>query len=193
MGQTSDKPQHRFTGRQMTAVVIAVCAAVILTPVSVTAATAWSKVSIVDQDQRRNAVEVSPTGQLMARVAGTVRVAPGVSGTAFHREGNVEAATAGTVGEPFPAGKNIAVGSINVIATNAGGWNQLFWEEANASGQCDGSGADVGVVSNFYLSGSQNFNKEFPVPQIRTGRSVPLCLRVLAAGTLHLVVDGYTY
>lgn len=200
---------ERLSGRQVVAVVVALCAALILTPVGVYAA-ATQKVSIADakrpglsakvDGKRRLAVHMSGEvrtrvlDRVDARVSGRVEAVPRPPARPFHRETPQSGLY---LGPPVPRGTNVAITSVaaaNYSASSAGNM-VLEWVRAVDNSCPAGPTNDFPAIQRvvfFKLAGESNFTHTFPVPHVRRATSTPLCLRVLA-GPAYLVVDGYLF
>lgn len=83
--------QRRLTGRQIVAVVVAICTASVLVPAGVYAASSLQKVKLVDAKHPARVARVSSSGRVeadvkgsvTANVHGSVTAAPALPGTAF--------------------------------------------------------------------------------------------------------------
>lgn len=190
--------KNRLSGNQIVVVVLAACLALVLAPVGVYAA-AVQKVRLIDANSTR-AVEVDGTGRLLTKVTGTVTANGTVSARPvapaqpLHRSGAVSAATVSIVGPPIAQGKSIAIGSVHVMWTAAGGWSQVQVLRAEANGSCSPTGTLVQEVANIRLgSGQPHANVVFPVPQVVEATDRALCLAVASAIDGQVVVDGFLY
>lgn len=194
----SRRAERLFTGRQITAIVVAVSLAAIFMPVTVYAATGTG-VNIVDKINSSYKARVESSGRLKTSVAGTVEARPAVPKTPFHRGAWFWQGTS-TVAK-IPQGKNIAISSLTAMGKGSNGPESVLeWRKA-VNGSCDGATQVVGIVAGFdvinegSVSGGPNVNwtHSFPVPSIRTATNTPLCLVYTAGVNGYLTVDGFLY
>jgi len=97
--------QHRLSGRQVTVIVVAVCAAVVLAPVGVFAAS-HSTFSLADGKHPSRLATVTKTGAQVVTVSGTPKVH--LSGT------STVTAVPGVPGKPFAASATTASDTVSV-------------------------------------------------------------------------------
>jgi hypothetical protein len=204
---------RRLSGNQIVVIVLALCGALVLAPVGVYAA-ATQKVSIVDAKSAKHAVKVDSDGRLQvagstdvtgnvnanvsgnvnANVAGTVSSRPAPPAEPFHREAGLGPSTILVVGAAVPAGKNLALTSVQLMFnTIGGGWNQVSLVAANPNGTCP-TAPVIKTVANLRL-GASDFNEQvtFPVPVIQAATATGICVVISSAMDGQIVVDGYTY
>ena len=187
-----------LSGNQIVVLVVALCAALVLTPVGVYAASI-TKVRLVDASAASRAVKVSSSGRVLSDVKGTVTATgtlsarPAAPTQPLHREGSGDAATYSFAGPAIPQGKNIAIGSLHFMGNNAGGWTQVSFIKAQPNGACVAPGTSTMTIANAYLSGSQNLSFEFPVPLVQPATDRAMCILVNAAAGYQLIVDGFLY
>lgn len=205
---TSDDMTARLSGRQLVIVVVAICFAIVLAPAGVYAAAA-AKVKIVDASNPSRAVKVDSGGRLQTSVSGSVTVSgnvkAAVSGTVsalpapptspVHREGSLVAATSSVVGAVIPAGRNLAITSIQLMFLDAGGWNQVKLIQASPGGTCSTGGTLLKVIANLRMSLNGDVNEQvtFPVPVVQEANANGICVVVTSAMDGQALVDGYTY
>jgi len=117
---------RRFTGRQLTVIVVALCATVVLTPVGVMASS-HTIVSIGDGRHPSQTAAVTKAGAQVvtgavrltgtSAVKGTVSTKPGLPGTPY----SVTVNTLDTNSQTVPAGKSFLVTSVSAeVAVDAG-------------------------------------------------------------------------
>jgi hypothetical protein len=117
--------ERRLTGRQIVTVVVAICAAIVLAPASVYAATTFQRVKIVDATHSARVAKVSSTGRVLtstngsvtAGVHGTVNALPAVQSTAF----SVTLHGSATLHRLVPAFKSGKLMITSFTYTNLGG------------------------------------------------------------------------
>ncbi len=114
--------QHRLSGRQITAMVFAVCAAVVLAPVGVFAATR-STISIADGKHPSHLAHVTATGAQViagtATVKGTVTAAPASPTKPFAKTGFTPAQAVNSASVTVPNGTQVVIQTISVKTTVA--------------------------------------------------------------------------
>jgi hypothetical protein len=191
--------ERRLTGTHIVVIAIAVCAAAVLTPVGVYAATT-SRMSIADFDRPSRTAKVDTAGRIHtdAVINGPVLAPPAPPAEPFHLEGGKDAVVplAEPLGAPVPQGKNIAVTSVNIMIIGTG-TTTVEWREANEAGQCAAGTERLSTVASVRADGAtdglRNFVQAFPVPQVReaTGRAV--CLWAFGSPGVEVVVDGYLF
>ena len=188
---------RRLTGNHIVLIVIAMCAAVVLTPVGVYAV-ATQKVSIADFDRPGRTARIDTAGRVhaAAMVSGAVSAAPSPPEKPFHREGEKDA-FAVPVGAPVPQGKSIAVTSVSITIVTGAGGNRLEWREATDAGECQAGTAVLSTVALVRLNGADigphHFVQTFPVPQVQAARGRALCLWILGSPSSFVIVDGYLF
>lgn len=184
----------RFSGRQITVTVVAICAAVIMVPVGVYAA-AVNKVAIADSSHPARTVTVDSQGRLKTFVSGSVR--PAAPTAPFHRGVFVSNTSDQVIGARIPLGKSLAISSLHVNTFgNAPGLTEIVVLKALANGDCVDNGPLRGTVAAFHMSSEDtawNFDRIFPVPQVWSKTNRAMCLLVVSPSDLFVVMDGYTY
>lgn len=192
----SAKPS-RFTNKQITAMVLAVSAAVLFAPATVYAASS-SNVKITDKYYSSRVARVSSSGNLMATVAGTVSSRTAAPASALHRYGFFYAGD--TVLATVSKGKNVAISSLAATAKGNGVESRLEWRKAN-NGSCAGATEVISTVAAYdarndgSASGGPNVNwtHSMPVPHVRKATTTALCLVLRAGANQHLTVNGFYF
>lgn len=187
----------RFTNKQITAMVLALSAAVLFTPATVYAATS-SNVKITDKYYSSRVARVSSSGNLMATVAGTVNSRMSTPASAFHRYGFYIAGD--TVLATVAKGKDVAMSSLAATAKGNGTESRVEWRKAK-NGSCVGATEVIGIVAAYdarndgSASGGPNVNwtHSLPVPHVRKATDTALCLALHAGANQHLTVDGFYF
>jgi len=116
-------PSRRVSGRQITVMVVAICAAVVLAPAGVVAAT-HSDVSIADAKHPSHTATVTKKGAQVvsgsvrltgtSKITGTVRNTPSLAGTPYVLVGKTGPASGGGSPQTVPAGKHLVVTTLSV-------------------------------------------------------------------------------
>lgn len=190
--------KNRLSGNQIVVLVVALCAALVLTPVGVYAASI-TKVRLVDASSATRAVKVSSSGRVLSDVkgsvtaTGTLSARPAAPAQPLHREGSGDAAAYSFAGAAIPQGKNIAIGSLHFMGLNAGGWTQVSFIKAQPNGACVAPGTNTMVIANANFGGGENVSIEFPVPLVQPATDRAMCILVTAAAGYQLTVDGFLY
>jgi hypothetical protein len=117
-----------LNGRHITAIVVAVCIAVVLAPISVLATTNSTRVVITDPNNPARAAHVSAAGALA--VAGEVTSVPGLPARPF-----TDLVSSGSF--TVPAGKHLVIETVSVLVTVTTG-DQVFAELEYRSGGAAG-------------------------------------------------------
>jgi hypothetical protein len=117
------QPSRRVSGRQITIMVVAICAAVVLAPAGVLAAS-HSDVSIADAKHPSHTATVTSKGAQVvsgsvrltgtSKITGTVKNARGLPGTPYVLVGKAGPASGGGSPQKVPAGKHLVVTTVNV-------------------------------------------------------------------------------
>jgi len=165
----------KFTGRQMTAMVVAGCAALVLMPVGVNAAV--SSFSIADPTHTGSGRKAAVSGGAL-RVAGNVNTQPT---TAWTKSSNMldsgDPSVSGIlVIKELNAGASVRIGTIaaNIYGGADGMELNLITKIPDTPGQCTGSGLVVGYPAGLtvppYDSRSVNFTPMLTVKNTTSGR-----------------------
>lgn len=185
--------QRRFNGRQLTIMVVAVCAAVVLAPAGVLAAS-HTVVSIADGKHPSRTATVTTQGAQVvsgsvrlagtSKVSGTVKDSPSLPGTPF------SASVIGTNPITVPAGKHLVMTTISVVTvvdSGATAIDQVYYDNSNHQ-------ISIPMVDQGDYSGYEYFEDSLEVYVIvDPGSSIYLNTQV-SSGTENsdfLTVSGY--
>lgn len=196
------RPQ--LTGRQVVTIVVALCTALVLTPVGVYAA-ATQKVTISDAKKPKQAAKVDAKGRLAVTVpGGVVAAAPA---RPFHRGLSLDP-TSNSIGAPIPKGTSLAITSLSIAwaqGMSAGDGLpgvRIVVRKANADGTCPSGGAVHGTVMHYAAEANSadpqpiqvDVVRTFPTPQVWRATNRALCLQADPhVGNIPVVVDGFLY
>ncbi len=181
----------RITGRHVTAMVTAVCLAIVLAPVTGLATTSsGSRVVLTDPTDAAHRAHVSAAGALA--VAGAVTASPGLPGKPF-----TVTASSGFSPATFtvPTGRHLVIQTVSVDVDVTGG-NTIFAEMTyTTAGNTDGHLFIPLTYSNHAASGYDTYLAALPVQLYADpGTAVELSVSSPSGGstgTVFLSVSGY--
>jgi hypothetical protein len=149
--------QHRrFSGGQITVIIVAIAAVAVGTPATVLAATGTS-VRIVDRSNAHHAVSVSKAGAMKVALAGTATVKSPLPAKSI----DATSETASQIFSTDPCGSKYAISSFSVTNTGGGTEGSL---EVSATGS-NGSTSLVEYHLATYLEPSTGQTEELTFPQ----------------------------
>lgn len=198
----------RFSTRQVTAMVVAVSAAIVLAPTTVWAAATASSVRITDGTGK--VAQVDRSGHLIVgdgsgplTVNGAVSATPTLPGTAFYFHGDLSASTGGEVVFSGGHGKSLYVTSFAAALTDANGSSDSTGVQLQVlldppSGSCDNPiGAQLGNTVTLEVSTDRSSQLTFPTaPLPFTSAKHQMCVlaqpEVNSNETFDVDVLGYT-
>jgi len=164
-----------LSGRQITAIAIAACAAVVLAPVSVTAAT--SGVSIFDPTNTGSGSK--------ARVASGMLAVNDDPSTSFTRYGDLLDDGSSKLAVTIPANKKVTIGSITISNTGGPGGVKIVVQQSRpvSGSSCTGPQTSMGYPFSAIIDAGETTNVTYSPRLALTPRAFATCLAVFPVGS----------